>query len=306
MGKPADFLSKASLLLKNQQQEIPQPPAQESPVCTMPDASQCPYHKEIPQPAPPATTVAAHRDIHIIPEPGTQGYMPPAPKISYAPCDIWIIEIFWEPESKYPAQPDSHIRVPGKIKINLQGICCCPQPSSPHGHSHTGIKNIVCHLCHIVSNQHLFAQTVNKPQHALGNIINAFLSPHNLLVNQIIAHDRARYQLRKQRNIQAGVKHIFLRLRLAIINIKKIRQQLKSKKGYPYRQGYVYAGHIFIQKHANLLTTKSKVLKYKEHGNQPRASQHQPSLLLLPFLRMTNFQPDKPACTNGQQHQKNK
>ncbi len=46
--------------------------------------------------------------------------MPAVPEFRDAAGDIGIIEILQEVKPKHPAQPDCHITVAGKIKIDLQ------------------------------------------------------------------------------------------------------------------------------------------------------------------------------------------
>ena len=48
----------------------------------MPEAGQCPDDQEVENVAFLATTVSTQRNVNVIPEEGTQGNVPSAPKLS--------------------------------------------------------------------------------------------------------------------------------------------------------------------------------------------------------------------------------
>ena len=48
--------------------------------------------------------------------------MPAAPELGNRFGQIWIIKVFHKVKSKHSSQADSHVRIPGKVKINLQSV----------------------------------------------------------------------------------------------------------------------------------------------------------------------------------------
>ena len=77
----------------------------------MPETGEHPHHQNIDKLPSDAFTVPSHRDVDIIPEPASQGNVPPAPKLRNAGRNIRVIEIFRKGEPKHSAQPDGHITV---------------------------------------------------------------------------------------------------------------------------------------------------------------------------------------------------
>lgn len=53
----------------------------------------------------------------------------------------------------------------------------------------------------------------------------------DLLLDGLIAHDWPRDERRKERDVEPHHQHALLRLRPAVIDIEKIREQLERKKG---------------------------------------------------------------------------
>ena len=71
-------------------------------------------------------------------------------------------------ESEHPAKSDRHIRVTGKIVVDLQGIEQCTKPCPTHCKlGKIAVKEIARELARNVCNQDLFGQTEYKPGHAL-------------------------------------------------------------------------------------------------------------------------------------------
>ena len=60
----------------------------------MPESRESPDNQKIDGPSAITFSVAAKRNIHIIPEKRTEGDMPPGPEIFNRTCDIGIIKVF--------------------------------------------------------------------------------------------------------------------------------------------------------------------------------------------------------------------
>ena len=73
--------------------------------------------------------IAAQRDVHIQSKPRGQGYMPATPKVLHGGRNIRIIEILFEMKSEHFAHPDRHIRISGKVEVNLKKVSYGCDPS---------------------------------------------------------------------------------------------------------------------------------------------------------------------------------
>ena len=64
----------------------------------------------------------ADRNIEIVAEPLRQRHMPSAPEFGYRLGDIRIIEIFLKVDAEHLSEADCHIRITGKVEIELYSI----------------------------------------------------------------------------------------------------------------------------------------------------------------------------------------
>ena len=89
--------------------------------------------------------------------------MPPSPELRNAFGNIWIVEVFREPEAQHMAHADCHIGIAGKIKINLEGK---GQNSQPY-HKDAALlgQNAIDFSPEgsgLIGKKHLFSQTNDK------------------------------------------------------------------------------------------------------------------------------------------------
>ena len=59
--------------------------------------------------------------------------MPAAPELRNACGNIRIVEVFGKTESENAPESYRHIGISGKVKIDVQHICCGVQPIKQHG-----------------------------------------------------------------------------------------------------------------------------------------------------------------------------
>src|SRR5262245_42413500 len=97
-------------------------PDHEGPTGSMPKSSQ--QHHESQIEIGPALTVpvSPERDVEVIPQPCGKRDMPASPKIGDAFCTIGRSEILRNDQTKHPTQSNCHVRVPGKVEVDLKGI----------------------------------------------------------------------------------------------------------------------------------------------------------------------------------------
>ncbi len=105
-----------------QQQTEIQSPEDEVEVGAVPEAGQKPDDQQVEDLSRHAHAVAAQWDIHVFSEPCAQRDMPSAPELGDTLTDIGIVEVLEELKAEHVAQTARHIRVAGKVKVDLEGI----------------------------------------------------------------------------------------------------------------------------------------------------------------------------------------
>ena len=160
--------------------------------------------------------------------------MPALPEFRDAPGGVGMGKVFLEAKAKHPAQTDGHVAVAGEIEIDLQGI---------GGHSHPGRdgpglrqEHPVGQDPHLVCDQNLFRQAVDKAHDPLGKARPCLLPLPELVGDVPIADDRPRDQLRKQRHIGAEREGVDLHLNRVPVHVDHIAHALENIEGDADRQ----------------------------------------------------------------------
>ena len=139
-------------------------------------------------------------------------------------------------ESEHLAQSNCHIRISGKIKINLECISCCPQPCGCHrktsrSHDRYGIPKNTDIICQ----QYFLTESDHKSVNTFCKICRILPSGLHLLCNRLILHNRSRNQLREHRHIGTILNPAYLDFRYPQIHIYGIGHGLERKKRNTYR-----------------------------------------------------------------------
>ena len=86
--------------------------------------------------------------------------MPPAPKIFDRRCNVRVVKVFWEMEAENTTQTNGHVRITGKIEIDLQSIGYYAKPSCACGQLIWILaKNPICDLTKGIGQKDLFRET---------------------------------------------------------------------------------------------------------------------------------------------------
>ena len=202
-GRQARNPSGEEFLFQNEQHAEVQAPCHKCPVSTVPEAGQRPYGKQIENVPCGRAPVAAERDVHIVAEPGGQRDMPAAPELGDRLADVRIVEVFEELETEHLAETDRHIRVAGEIEVNLQRVANRAHPCTGDGQLARCIfEYAVRNLRKYIGQQHLLAETEQKPADTLGKLCKRVLSHGKLHVDIVITYNRACNQLREHGDVQ--------------------------------------------------------------------------------------------------------
>ncbi len=94
----------------------------------MPYTRQRPDYCEIEDLPALSLSIPSQRNINIFTKPGSQGNMPSSPKLGDSLGHIRINELLYEMKTKHSSQPNSHIRIARKVKIDLESKGQNPNP----------------------------------------------------------------------------------------------------------------------------------------------------------------------------------
>ena len=227
-----------------QKDKVAQAPEDKGPVGPVPDAGQKPHSQHIKDVTAGGAPVAAQGDVDIIPEPLGQGHMPPVPEVRDAGRLIGGVEVLPDLKAQELPDPDRHIRVAGKVIIELEGIGDGPDPEPDTGiavSQSRPVKIIVGQIGHLVGDQDLFAQAGRDPLHgrriiAAGHTVSQ--SPRKLPV----ADDGPGGHGREKGQIEPGPDQRRSFFNFSLIKIHQEGDRLKGHKGDP--RGDKERGHI--------------------------------------------------------------
>ena len=218
--------------LDNQKKAMVQAPDHKGPTGAMPEAAEKKNSDQVEIGTGRGSAGAAKWKVEIITKPGGQRDMPAPPKFPDGLGYIGIVEIFRKMKSKHPAKTNGHIRIPGKVIINLQGICQGPEPGQRSRQvMGRNRKEIVRTLAQDIGNQRLFGQSDNKTADTDGQVraIGApFMQPFCYIM---VTDNGSGDELGKKRDIQGYVNGILLHLNFAAIQVNHIGHGLEGKKG---------------------------------------------------------------------------
>lgn len=116
----------------------------------------------------------------------------------------------------------------------------------------------------------------------------------NLLCDEVIPHDWPRDELWEKRDIEPHDQHTALRLCLAVVDIKKIRQQLEREKRDANRQRDRDDREVTMQQETELRCHEGQVLKDKEQTDMEYDADCQYAPLGYRCLCSLNAQTDVP------------
>ena len=85
-------------------------------------------------------SATAERDIDVVTEPSSKGYMPATPELCYVTREIRIVEVAHQFDTKQLSCSDGYVTIAGEVSVNLEGkengcqqecraglgVVCCP------------------------------------------------------------------------------------------------------------------------------------------------------------------------------------
>ena len=95
-------------------------PYDESPVGAMPEAAHQEYDERVPYHLCPGDAAAAQGDVDIVPEPGGQGDVPPAPELGDVAAEIRHVEVAHQLDPEQLRRSDGDVGVAREVAIDLE------------------------------------------------------------------------------------------------------------------------------------------------------------------------------------------
>ena len=226
----------------------------------MPQSREHPDNQDISHPFAPAHPVASQGNVHIVPEPASQGHMPPPPEFRDAFRAVGIVEILRETEAEHPSQADGHVGIPGKIEVNVQHKGKGVQPGKHHRRG-GALPVKISQQCQIVRQNHLFGKADHKPPQTQADVLQAVLSRFQLPGYVPVADNRPGNQLREQSHIGSKGNEIPLRLHLPPVHVHGVAQALEGIKADAHGQSQLQKGQAQAGKRVEAGKKKVRVFE---------------------------------------------
>ena len=115
--------------------------------------------------------------------------MPAPPEIGHAVCDVGIVEVLQKAEAEHPPEPARHVRIAGKIEVDLKRIGKDPDPCAEHTVFGGRRGKLRPERAHRVREQDLFSETDRKTFRAVAEEIFRALAGIDLIGDRLVADD---------------------------------------------------------------------------------------------------------------------
>ena len=147
--------------------------------------------------------------------------MPAFPEVADGQSRIRVVEVFEQLESEHRRKTDRHVRVAGKIEIQLYTIGEGSRPSEQAGRRR-GFERGACDKSRGIRYQHLFRQPENESAHAERRAVERDLSVRELVAYVVIFNDGTGDQLREEGYVQKQVEEARLCFGLAGVYVNGV------------------------------------------------------------------------------------
>ena len=272
----------------------------------MPQAGEHPGDEQIAHRAPGPFPVAAQRDINVAAEPGPQRHMPPPPEIRNGFGHVGVAEVVREVEPQHPAHPLGHIRVAGKVEINLEGE---GEDAEPGRGGRDGARRR--HFLHprpqhadIVGEQHLFGKALGEEERALPDFFQGDGAVFQLRRHIVVADDGPRHQLREHADVGGVVDIAFLHFGVAAVKVDGVGHALEGVEGDADGQRQVRIKETDAEQGVDIFHQEGAVFKQRQ---QRKVDNHRGEERRFPDFRVFPVALHDPAGgvveQGGKQHQ---
>lgn len=155
--------------------------------------------------------------------------MPSLPKLRYALCNVWQIEIRLKVKSHDSCHTNRHIGIAREINIYLQRIAYGRQYDRPCVIRCRREEHIVYKYAKVVSQYDLLKEAEDEDLNSRlkSFFLNTAILPH--LWKEIFpSHNRSCRQLWEERDVECKVQDVLLRFIISPVNIYQVCQRAKD------------------------------------------------------------------------------
>ena len=209
--------------------------------------------------------------------------MPASPKIAHAGRFVGRVEVEGQLHIEHPGQTNGHVRVARKIKVELQGVGHCCEPSFGCGGQGTEVYRFEDGIgigADAIGQHHLFEQAHRKNGQPCGHMgmvptVDGRVGKlrHHLPVVQHGACDQVR-EIRDEKAIVHWVEFADLTL-VGVCQKSDLGEAVKRDANRQHHMGHVpVAAHYRIQ----VVQEEVGVLEVRQHQEVQRDAHHQPHL----------------------------
>ena len=291
-SRPFLHVGMQHVFLDNQEHAVIGTPQHEVPAGTVPQSGEGPHNQQVQNMSRHRDPIAAQRNVHVLPEPGTQGNVPSSPELRDAVGDVRIVEVFAELKTEHPSQADGHVRISAEVEINLQCIGADSDPVSHHGNiavrqrTDGGVQG-----AEIVGQQDFFAQAENKSLCAFPEIDPIRGADAELLLHISVLDNRTRNELREQGQVQGKAQKTLLRSHVLPVHVENIGQRLEGIKRDSDWQGQRRVMDVQSRQGVEGIHQESEVFKESQHQQvHEQGKEHGPFAGTSLFLSSANLQ----------------
>jgi len=229
--------------------------------------------------------------------------MPSPPKIRYAVCDVWVVEIFGKLEPENMAEAYRHIAVPRKIEVYLHRVCNQIEPYKYDALIAAGFV-YPDQLPEQIGEQHFFAKTEHEAARSEREPRKAVLAFCQRFGNVGISDYRTGDKLRERRHISRKIQQIPLYLDFFFIQVNSIAEQLERVEAYAYRHQHVYKRETGVCEIVHVRYEEVCIFKVNQAGQTHRKGNQHEYFRCCPPPVFFDEQAENPRKNTLRDHQK--
>jgi hypothetical protein len=218
--------------------------------------------------------------------------VPTPPELGDGSRLVGRVEVLDQHEAEHQRQAHGHVRIAGKIEVDLKGVTNQPEPSVVKVFG-APCKRRVRDVSHRVGEQDFFGHAERQKRDATREFFERVLTHAHLLLERGVANDRARDQIWKKRLEAHVVGEAPHRPRVTAIHVDRVAHRLERVERDADWQHDVQHRHDLLRsakqssQRVDVLADEAGVL---EHRQQPqvgddRRGQHQLHLARPRYLR---------------------
>ena len=150
------------------------PPEEEGQPGPVPDAADQHGQQQVGVLPHPAVTAAAQGQVQAVMQPAAQGHVPAPPEVHDARGPVGRGKILRQAQAQHEGGPHGHVRIAGKIEIDLESIAQGPQPGLGRAQGQAlggGMEHGVRRRGQAVGQQHLLGQAQHQQAQAPRQIV---------------------------------------------------------------------------------------------------------------------------------------